>query len=132
MRSSVNGACGGLSETVLPEMFRCLNTWSLVGGTFWVGLGGVALMEKVCYYGWSLRFQSHLPSQVPSLCFLCSSGCKPSACLLLQLPCLPPASPTPASPPPPSSGTISPNPIPCFGHCLVTVIEKKYRAQQDF
>lgn len=39
------GECGGLNETI-PHELRCLNPWSSVGGTVWVGLGGLALMEE--------------------------------------------------------------------------------------
>ena len=30
-----------------PNRLVCLNAWSLVGGTVWEGLGGVALLEEV-------------------------------------------------------------------------------------
>jgi hypothetical protein len=39
--------CSDLHENV-PHRLRCLNTWSPVGGTVWIGLGGVALLEEVC------------------------------------------------------------------------------------
>lgn len=31
-----------------------------LGRWFWVAVGGVALMGKVCYWEWALRFQSLL------------------------------------------------------------------------
>lgn len=34
----------------------CLTTWSSVG-TIWKGLGSVASLEEVCYWGQALRFQ---------------------------------------------------------------------------
>jgi hypothetical protein len=34
-----------------------LNTCPPVGGTVWEGLGGVALLEEVCHWGWALMFQ---------------------------------------------------------------------------
>ena len=35
-------------------MFECL---VLKDGTVWEGLGGVALMEELCHWGWALRFE---------------------------------------------------------------------------
>ena len=32
-----------------PHRLIHLNSWSLVGGTIWEGLEGVALLEEVCY-----------------------------------------------------------------------------------
>ena len=32
-----------------------LNVRSLVGGTVWEGLGGVALLVEVCPWGWALK-----------------------------------------------------------------------------
>lgn len=35
-------------------MLRHLNAWHPVGGTIWRGYGGgVALLEKVCHWGWA-------------------------------------------------------------------------------
>ena len=40
--------CGDLSENGPHRLVR-LNAWSLVGGTVWKGLGGVALLEDLCH-----------------------------------------------------------------------------------
>ena len=31
-----------------------LDAWCSAGGTVWEGLGGVALLDKVCTMGWAL------------------------------------------------------------------------------
>jgi hypothetical protein len=41
-----------------------LNVCSTVDGTVWEGLGGVALLEEVCLWGWALRFQRPMPFSV--------------------------------------------------------------------
>lgn len=33
-----------------------IDTWFPVDGTIWEGLGGVALLEELCHWGWDLRF----------------------------------------------------------------------------
>ena len=35
---------------------KCI-PWLLYGGTIWERLGGTALLEEVCLWGWALRFQ---------------------------------------------------------------------------
>lgn len=35
-----------------------LNTWSPTDGTVWGGLGGLALLEKLCLWVWALKFKS--------------------------------------------------------------------------
>lgn len=58
--------CGGLIENG-PYRLICSNAWSPVGGTIWVELRGVALLEEVCYWRWALRIQSMLfPIGTPS------------------------------------------------------------------
>ena len=56
---------GGLNEKSThthtphtPHSLRHLSSWFPVCGTVWIGLGGVALLKKVCHWGWALRFQS--------------------------------------------------------------------------
>ena len=49
----------GLNENVLHRLI-CLNIWSLVGGTIWEGLGGVALLQEV-YHQW-LQKTHDIPS----------------------------------------------------------------------
>ena len=44
----VNSHCG-LNEND-PHRLIYLNAWSPVGGTIWKGLGGVALLEKMCQW----------------------------------------------------------------------------------
>ena len=44
-----------------------LNAWPPVGGTVWEGLGGVALLEKMCHWGWALRFLKLTPFPVSAL-----------------------------------------------------------------
>lgn len=39
----------------VPHRLRYSNTWSLVGGTLWGGVGGVALLEEVQHWGRALR-----------------------------------------------------------------------------
>ena len=46
-----------------------MNARSPVGGTVWKGLGGMALLEGVCYWEWALRFQV-LNSQLDLLFYL--------------------------------------------------------------
>ena len=48
--------CGGLNEND-PYMLIYLKTPYPMDGAIWGGLGGVALLEKVCHCGWALRFQ---------------------------------------------------------------------------
>ena len=38
-------------------MIIYLNVWSLVDGTVWKGLGGIALIDEVRHWGEDLRFQ---------------------------------------------------------------------------
>ena len=45
-----------------------LTTWSPFAKTLWEGLGGVALLEEVCYWGLALKFPK--PPGVPSVCLL--------------------------------------------------------------
>ena len=42
--------CGGLNENS-PHRFKYFNAWFPVGGAAGEGLGGVTLLEKVCYWG---------------------------------------------------------------------------------
>lgn len=58
--------CGNLNENV-PHRLSCLNTWSPVGGTVGVVLGGTALLEEECHWEWPLRLQRLKPSLVCSL-----------------------------------------------------------------
>lgn len=44
-----------------------LNIWFPVSGPVWVGLGGAALLEKVCDWGWSVGLQSLVPFLVLKL-----------------------------------------------------------------
>jgi hypothetical protein len=44
--------CGALKETGLHRLIY-LNACSAVGRTVWEGLGGVALLEEVCHWGWA-------------------------------------------------------------------------------
>lgn len=55
--------CGGLSEN-WPHRLIYLNVWSLLAELFGEGLRGVALMEEVCHWGWTVRFQKHTPGLV--------------------------------------------------------------------
>lgn len=61
---------------IMSHKLRCLTTWSPVGDATWVGLGDVALLEKVGHSGSSLRFQGVLPFPVCSLCCTCGSICE--------------------------------------------------------
>jgi hypothetical protein len=56
--------CGGLKR-------RYLSTWSTVDRTVWEGLGGVALLEELYHWRWSLRFQKTMSIPVSSPCYLC-------------------------------------------------------------
>lgn len=47
-----------------PHSFGHLNAWSPVGSTVWKGLGGVALLEKVCYWRRALKVQRLMPFPV--------------------------------------------------------------------
>lgn len=40
------------------------------GGAIWGGLGGAALLERVCHWGWALRIVSLSLILVHSLCFM--------------------------------------------------------------
>lgn len=40
------------------------------GGAIWGGLGGAALLERVCHWGWALRIFSLSLILVHSLCFM--------------------------------------------------------------
>jgi len=40
-----------------PYRLIYLNVWSPPGGTFWKGLGYVILLEEVCHWEQTLRFQ---------------------------------------------------------------------------
>ena len=48
--------CGGLNENGSHGLIY-LKACSPVGGTFWEGLRGVALLEEVCHWKQVLRFQ---------------------------------------------------------------------------
>lgn len=41
-QSHVLAKCNSLNKNVPHRLWRCLTTWSPVGGALWVGLGGVA------------------------------------------------------------------------------------------
>ena len=65
--------CASLNENS-SHMLICLNAWSLLGGTVWEGVGGVALLEEMWMdWGWILRFQNHRPLPVGSLLQACGS-----------------------------------------------------------
>jgi hypothetical protein len=53
MYMSVLSACM-YEHWVMAHMFKCLVP---VSGTVFEELGGVAFLEKVCQWGWALRFQ---------------------------------------------------------------------------
>lgn len=64
------GPRGGLNENVTHRLSH-LNTWSPVSGALGGGgLGGVALLGKVHYEEWALRFPCLSPFHPCSLCFL--------------------------------------------------------------
>lgn len=44
-----------------------METCSPVGGAVWGCLGGMLLLEKVCHWGHTLRFQRHRPFPVHHL-----------------------------------------------------------------
>ena len=50
----MKGGCGCLNENGSHRLL-CLDAWSPVKGTVWEGLGGVALLEEVCYRGVGLE-----------------------------------------------------------------------------
>lgn len=86
-------ACGGSNENG-PHRPTCLNNWSLVSGTNQKEvLVGVSLLEKVCHWGWTLRFQKSMPGWVShSLCPPCinwgvelSATALAYACLLFAM-----------------------------------------------
>lgn len=55
--------CCGLKENGL-HVSMCLSIWFQVSGTVWKGLGGVALLEEIYYWGLALKLpktgQHHL------------------------------------------------------------------------
>ncbi|CAO2606065.1 hypothetical protein LEMLEM_LOCUS12732, partial [Lemmus lemmus] len=55
-----------------------LNIWFTVGGTIREGSGGEALLEKVCHWGWALRYKDSHHSQLVLSCD-CGSRCELSA-----------------------------------------------------
>ena len=54
---------GGLNENG-PHRLIYLKVEPLVNKFVWEGLGGVVLLEKVCHWGWVLRFQKLTPDLV--------------------------------------------------------------------
>ena len=58
-----NLLCGGLNENahLQAPIFKCLVNKELKGLE---GLGGVALLKKVCHCGWALKFQKPMPGPV--------------------------------------------------------------------
>lgn len=79
-----------MSEADMHRFWH-LNTWSPLGVTVWEGLGGVAMWEKACCWGWVLRFQTSLHSQlaVSASCsglkmWAFSDCCSHHACCLLS------------------------------------------------
>lgn len=64
--------CDGLNMNGLHRFIH-LNSWSSVGGSLWEGLGGIALLKVVRYWGWTVRF----PNAIPSMS--CGSRCELSA-----------------------------------------------------
>lgn len=87
-------SCGSCSCTLLnncaswnengPRRLKYLNAWSLVAGTVWEGLGGVAMLEEVWQWRLSLRVQrlKLFPSSSLSVSWLLSQ--QRSSQLLLQ------------------------------------------------
>lgn len=79
--------CGGLNENG-PRGLLCLNTWSLVGGNVWEGLG--VLLKEVCHWGAGRLEVLEYPCHSPwVLCLLaCGFRCELS---IFPPPCLSPA-----------------------------------------
>jgi hypothetical protein len=101
----ISGACTGLkarhllSVTKIKEnmviwmksvshRLRYLNRWSIVGGTVWGNLGDMALVEKLCQWGWDLRIYNSISLLVYSFDFLFVVKYV-SIQFLFLLPCLP-------------------------------------------
>ena len=61
--------CDRLNEKGFDDLIY-LNTWSLVGEIVWKELGGAVLLEEVCHWGWTLRFQKLTPFPVSCLCLM--------------------------------------------------------------
>ena len=55
--------------TSTPHGLMYLNTWFPAGGTVWGGVGGVALVQKVCYCGRAWRVEIPELRLIQSLCF---------------------------------------------------------------
>ena len=66
---------GSLNEND-PCSLIYLNAWLPVGRTIWEGLGGVALLEEVCHWGWALRFHKPTLLYKPITGLSLSHACK--------------------------------------------------------
>lgn len=82
--------CGGFNKNA-PYSLIYLNIWSPLSDTIWEGFGElrvVALLEEVCLWGWTLRFQKPTPRlSISSLFLFYKPGC--SSCLVLHIYLLP-------------------------------------------